>query len=92
VCRFMAIPWECTKTSSQTHNLTLPFSPGNFWPKTTGLILRLLFSVSLIEAESQVVLNTITEHYFQHAFKIWKKRWERCICAEGDYFESDGGQ
>jgi hypothetical protein len=38
------------------------------------------------EAESQAVLNTLTEHYFQDAFKKWQKRWERCICEEGGYF------
>jgi hypothetical protein len=44
------------------------------------------------EAEAQAVLNTLTEHDFQEAFKKWQKRWERCIRAEGDYFEVDGGQ
>jgi hypothetical protein len=46
----------------------------------------------VIEAEFQVVLNTFTEHDFQDVFKTWQKRWERCIRAEGDYFEGDGGQ
>jgi hypothetical protein len=31
-----------------------------------------------------------TEHDFHIAFKKWQKRWERCICTEGDYFEGDG--
>jgi hypothetical protein len=39
----------------------------------------------VIEAESQAVLNTLTEHYFQDAFKKWQERWER-------YFEGDGGE
>jgi hypothetical protein len=30
----------------------------------------------VIEAESQAVLNTLTEHDFQDAFKKWQKRWE----------------
>jgi hypothetical protein len=30
----------------------------------------------VIEAESQAVLNTHTEHNFQDAFKKWQKRWE----------------
>jgi hypothetical protein len=46
----------------------------------------------VIEAESQVVMNTLTEHDFQDAFKKWQKRQERCIRAEEDYFEEDGGQ
>jgi hypothetical protein len=44
------------------------------------------------EAESQAVLNTLTEYDNQDAFKKWQKRWERCIHAEGDYFKGDGGQ
>jgi hypothetical protein len=46
----------------------------------------------VIEAESQVVLNILTEHDFRDAFKKWEKCWERCIHAAGDYFEGDGGQ
>jgi hypothetical protein len=45
-----------------------------------------------IEAESQAVLNTLTEHDFQDAFRKKQKRWGRCIHAEGDCFEGDGGQ
>jgi hypothetical protein len=46
----------------------------------------------VIQAKSQAVLNTRTQHDFQDAFKKWQKRWERCICEEGDYFEGNGGQ
>jgi hypothetical protein len=46
----------------------------------------------MIETESQAVLNTLTEHDFQDAFKNLQKRWEWCILTEGDCFESDGGQ
>jgi hypothetical protein len=45
----------------------------------------------MIEAELQAVLNTLTKHDFQDAFKKWQKRWERCIHEEGDYCEVDGG-
>jgi hypothetical protein len=38
------------------------------------------------------MLNTLTEHDFQDAFKKWQKHWEWCICAKGDSFEGDGGQ
>jgi hypothetical protein len=51
-----------------------------------------LDTTEAIEAESQPVLNTLTEHDFQDAFKKWQKCWEQCICEEGDYFEGDGGQ
>jgi hypothetical protein len=46
----------------------------------------------VIEAELHAVVNTLTEHDFQKAFKKCQKRWERCVCAEGDYFERDGSQ
>jgi hypothetical protein len=44
------------------------------------------------DAESQAVLNTLTDHDFQDAFKKWQKRWKWCIHMEGDYFEVDGGK
>jgi hypothetical protein len=43
------------------------------------------------EAESQEVLNTLTEHGFQDAFKEWQKLWKWCIQVERNYFEGDGG-
>jgi hypothetical protein len=46
----------------------------------------------VIKAESQAVLNTLTEHNFQDTLRKWQKCWERCIYVEGDYFEGDGGQ
>jgi hypothetical protein len=49
-------------------------------------------TTEVIKAESRAVLNTLTQHDFQDAFKKWQKRWERWICTEGDYFEGDGGQ
>jgi hypothetical protein len=49
-------------------------------------------TIEVIETESQEVLNTLTEHDFQDAFKKWQKRWEQCIRAEGNYFEVYGGQ
>jgi hypothetical protein len=49
-------------------------------------------TIEVMEAESQAVLNTLTERDSQVAFKKWQKRWERCIRAERDYFERDGGQ
>jgi hypothetical protein len=46
----------------------------------------------VIKAESQVELNTLTEHDFQDAFKTWQKWREWCIHVEGDYLEGDGSQ
>jgi hypothetical protein len=49
-------------------------------------------TIEVIEAESQAVLNTLTQHDFQDEFKRRQKCWEWCICAEGDYVKGDGGQ
>jgi hypothetical protein len=49
-------------------------------------------TIEVIEAELQVVMNTLTEHNFLDAFKKWQKLWKPFIHAEGDYFESDGGR
>jgi hypothetical protein len=48
--------------------------------------------IEMIEVESQAMLNTLIEHDFQDSCKKLQKRWERCILAEGDCFEGDGGQ
>jgi 23S rRNA maturation mini-RNase III len=53
---------------------------------------RHFYTTEVIEAESQAVLNTLTEHYFQDAFKKWQKRLERRIHTKRNYFEDDGGQ
>jgi hypothetical protein len=39
--------------------------------KTEG---RQFDTTDMIEAELRVVLNTLTEHDFQNAFKKWQKR------------------
>jgi hypothetical protein len=65
------------------------FSPENFLPKTIRLSSAthptFLFSrlkdrhsdtIEVIEAESQAVLNTLTEHDFHDAIKNRQQRWE----------------
>jgi hypothetical protein len=49
-------------------------------------------TVQVMEAKSQAVLNTLTEHDLQDAFKKWQKRWERRMHAGEGYFEGAGGQ
>jgi hypothetical protein len=43
-----------------------------------------------IQAESQRVLDTLTENNFQEAFQKWRRRWDRCLHEGGNYFEGDG--
>jgi hypothetical protein len=47
--------------------------------------------VDEIQAESQTVLNTLQENYFQECFKNWQCQWDRCQASEEDYFEGDAG-
>jgi hypothetical protein len=49
-------------------------------------------TIEEIEAESQAVLNTLTEHDFEDAFKKRQKHWEWCIYVNGDYFKGVGNQ
>jgi hypothetical protein len=53
---------------------------------------RRLETVSIIQRESQAVLDSFQDNDFHDAFDAWKKRWDRCICSQGDYFEGDGTQ
>ena len=48
-------------------------------------------SIEDIQAESQQVLNTLMPADFSECFQKWQNHWNRCIQAQGDYFEGDGG-
>jgi hypothetical protein len=45
-----------------------------------------------IQAESQGVLDTLTEKDFQKTFQKWRRRCDRCLHAVGNYFEGDCGR
>jgi hypothetical protein len=49
-------------------------------------------TIKEIQAESQRVLNTLTEKDFQEAFQKWRRRWNRCLHAGGNCHENDGGR
>jgi hypothetical protein len=49
-------------------------------------------TVSDIQRGSQAVLDSIEENDIHGAFEAWKKRRDRCIRSQGDYFEGDGSQ
>jgi len=44
-----------------------------------------------IHAETQEVIDTLTFENFQGFMKSWERHWDRCIHAQGDHFEGDGG-
>jgi hypothetical protein len=45
-----------------------------------------------IQWELQNVLGTLRDQDFQHAFQQWQRHWNRCVDAQGDYFEGDAAQ
>jgi hypothetical protein len=48
--------------------------------------------VQEIQRESQNILRTLREQDFQHAFQQWQRPWDRCVAAQGDYFEGDAAE
>jgi hypothetical protein len=49
-------------------------------------------TIEEIQVESQRVLDTPKEKDFQEAFHKWRRWWDRCLHAGGNYFEGDCGQ
>jgi histone-lysine N-methyltransferase SETMAR len=45
-----------------------------------------------IQAESQRLLDTLTEKHFQEAFQKWRRGRDWYLHAGGNYFEGDGGR
>jgi hypothetical protein len=60
--------------------------------KKMKLKRRRFDTIEKVLAESQRVLNNLTEKDFQEAFQQWRRRWGRCLHAGGNYFEGDGGR
>jgi hypothetical protein len=49
-------------------------------------------TIEEIQAEWQRVQDSLTERDFQEAFQKWRRQWDRCVQAGGNYFEGDGGR
>jgi hypothetical protein len=49
-------------------------------------------SITEIQAETQKVLEALTEKDFQEAFLKWRRRLDRCLHAGGNYFDDDSGR
>jgi hypothetical protein len=56
------------------------------------LKVRWFVTIEEIQVESPRVLGTLTGNDFQKAFQKWRRQWERCLRAGGNYFEGDGGR
>jgi hypothetical protein len=55
------------------------------------LKVRHFDTTEVVEEESQAVLNTLTEHDLQDAFKKMVEALEQCVLADGNCFDGDGG-
>jgi hypothetical protein len=53
---------------------------------------RRFYTAEEIQAETQMVLNTLTKKDFQDAFQTWQKCWDQCVRSQGDYFEGDDAE
>ena len=42
-----------------------------------------------IQANATRQLRTITKSDYQRCFRQWQKHWNKCIQAQGHYFEGD---
>ena len=97
-----------SRTSALTHQFLAknkiaviphpPYSPNlapcDFFqfPKLKLKLKGRQFDTIEIQAESQRFLDTVTEKGFEEAFQRWRRRWDRCLHAGGNYFEGDGGR
>ncbi|UYV74404.1 hypothetical protein LAZ67_11003429 [Cordylochernes scorpioides] len=62
------------------------FHFGNLKKKLKG---RKFQSIEEIKVESKKAMKAIPKTDYQRCFADWKKRWLKCIAANGDYFEGD---
>jgi hypothetical protein len=49
-------------------------------------------TIEEIQAESQRVLDTVTEKDFHEAFQKWRRHWDRCLRAGENYLEGDSSR
>jgi len=52
---------------------------------------RQIGTIEEIQAELQTVLDTLIEKDFQEVFQKWRRWWDRCLHAGGNYLEGDNG-
>jgi transposase len=49
-------------------------------------------NIEEIQAELQRMVETLIEKEYQEAFYKWRRLWDLCLHAGGNYFEGDGSQ
>jgi len=48
---------------------------------------RHLGDVTMIKSEMTSLLEGLIKEKFQWCFQQWKRRWDKCIVSNGEYFE-----
>ena len=46
-------------------------------------------NVEEVRKKTTEALNAVTLQEFQNYFEQWKRRWDKCIESQGEYFEGD---
>jgi hypothetical protein len=92
----MAVQQFLAEKKNHTHAAASLYSPDlapcDFWlfPKLkTGLRSHRFATVDDIKENTEVGLRAIKKDDFKECFKAWEDRWNKCVCAEGRYFEGD---
>jgi transposase len=73
-----------------------PYSPDlapcDFWlfPKLKMTLKGKRFeTIEDIKSNTTDRLKLLKKEDFQTCFRQWQERWNKCVCAEGEYFEGD---
>lgn len=65
-------------------------APADFFlfPKIKTALKGIHFgSIEAIQAAVTKALNEVPINDFQNAYQAWKRRWQKCVDAQGEYFE-----
>lgn len=86
----------CHRAFSVAQFLTSPYSPDMsacdffLFPRVKQVVKGTHFeSVTDIQSSVTRVLRDLPIEAFQKCYEGWKKRWNQCVAARGDYFEGD---
>jgi len=89
VCEFLARNY-ITVLKHPPYSLDLAPCDFFLFPKCKLVLWwRHLGDVTMIKSEMTSLLKGLREEEFQECFPQWKRRWDKCIVSNGEYFEGD---
>jgi len=74
------------------HPYSLDLAPCDFFlfPRMKRALKEKRFqNVEEVREKTKEALKAITLQQFQNCFEHWKKRWDKCIDSQGEYFEGE---